>query len=167
MAYFTDKFEGKKYFENINFHHLEFYVGNAKQASEYYKNIFGFSDYAYAGPETGLKDRVSYVVRKNKVFYVLTTPLKSNHSISEWLLKHGDGVYDIAFSVDSVRDAYEGCLERGGESVYDLFIADDERTTKISLKNSTIPSCIKNSSLFLSSFLIFIIPGLKNAIIGI
>ena len=70
MAYFTDKFEGKKYFKNINFHHLEFYVGNAKQACEYYKHIFGFSDYAYAGPETGLKDRVSYVIRKNKVFYV-------------------------------------------------------------------------------------------------
>ena len=137
MAYFTDKFEGKKYFENINFHHLEFYVGNAKQASEYYKNIFGFSDYAYAGPETGLKDRVSYVIRKNKVFYVLTTPLKSNHSISKWLLKHGDGVYDIAFSVDSVRDAYEGCLERGGESVYDLFIADDENGSfaKASIKS--------------------------------
>ena len=71
MAYFTDKFNGKDYFNNIDFHHLEFYVGNAKQAREYYKNIFGFSDYAYAGPETGLKDKVSYGLRKNKVFYVL------------------------------------------------------------------------------------------------
>ena len=106
MPYFTDQFEGKKYFKDINFHHLEFYVGNAKQACEYYKNIFGFSDYAYAGPETGLKDKVSYVIRKNKVFYVLTTSLKSDTPISNWLLKHGDGVYDVAFSVDSVESAY-------------------------------------------------------------
>ena len=137
MAYFTNKFEGKKYFKGIGFHHLEFYVGNAKQASEYYKNIFGFSNYAYAGPETGLKDRVSYVMRKNKVFYVLTTPLKSNHVISNWLLKHGDGVYDIAFSVNSVVDAYEGCLERGGESAYALFSTDDENGSfsKASIKS--------------------------------
>jgi 4-hydroxyphenylpyruvate dioxygenase len=126
MAYFTDKFKGKKYFKDISFHHIEYYVGNAKQASEYYKNIFGFSDYAYAGPETGLKDRVSYVIRKNKVFYVLTTPLKSDHSISKWLLKHGDGVYNIAFNVDSVEVAYKGCLNRGAESVSDVFTVDDE-----------------------------------------
>ena len=117
MTHFTDKFEGKNYFNNISFHHLEFYVGNAKQGCEYYKKIFGFSDYAYAGPETGIKDSVSYVIRKNKVFYVLTTPLLSKHPISNWLSKHGDGVYDIAFGVDSVENAYKGCLERGGESV--------------------------------------------------
>ena len=68
MAYFTDKFEGKIYFKDIRFHHLEFYVGNAKQAREYYKKVFGFSDFAYSGPETGVKDRVSYVLRKNKIF---------------------------------------------------------------------------------------------------
>ena len=110
-------FRSQNYFNNISFHHLEFYVGNAKQGCEYYKKIFGFSDYAYAGPETGIKDSVSYVIRKNKVFYVLTTPLLSKHPISNWLSKHGDGVYDIAFGVDSVENAYKGCLERGGESV--------------------------------------------------
>ena len=126
MAYFTDKFKGKKYFKDISFHHVEYYVGNAKQASEYYKNIFGFSDYAYAGPETGLKDRASYVIRKNKVFYVLTTPLKANHPISEWLLKHGDGVYNIAFNVDSVEEAYNGCINRGAQSVSDVFAVNDK-----------------------------------------
>ena len=96
MAYFTDKFNGIDYFNNIHFHHLEFYVGNAKQAKEYYKKVFGFSDYAYSGPETGVQDKVSYVIKKNKVIYVLTTPLLSNHPISNWLCKHGDGIYDIA-----------------------------------------------------------------------
>jgi len=126
MAYFTDKFNGSDYFPNIKFHHLEFYVGNAKQAAEYYKKVFGFSDYAYSGPETGVRDRVSYVLRKNKVFYVLTTPLLSNHPISSWLKKHGDGVYDIAFNVNSVRDAYKGCIDRGAESVNSLASIEDE-----------------------------------------
>ena len=106
MSYFTDKFNGTDYFKSINFHHLEFYVGNAKQATEYYKKVFGFEDYAYSGPETGIKDKVSYVIKKNQVFYVLTTPLLSNHPISDWLRKHGDGVYDVAFSVDSVEESY-------------------------------------------------------------
>jgi len=126
MAYFSDKFNGTNYFENINFHHLEFYVGNAKQASEYYKQIFGFQDYAYAGPETGVKDKVSYVIKKNQVFYVLTTPLLSNHPISDWLRKHGDGVYDVAFSVDSVEESYNGCIKRGGKSANELFAINDD-----------------------------------------
>ena len=137
MAFFSNKFDGIDYFESINFHHLEFYVGNAKQAREYYKKVFGFSDYAYAGPETGVRDRVSYVLRKNKVFYVLTTPLSSNHPISDWLKKHGDGVYDIAFDVASVADAYEGCINRGAQSADDLITIEDENGyfSKASIKS--------------------------------
>ena len=63
--------------------------------------------------------------KKNKVFYVLTTSLKSDTPISNWLLKHGDGVYDVAFSVDSVETAYKDCLERGGESALDVVIIND------------------------------------------
>ena len=126
MAYFTDKFNGTDYFNNIDFHHLEFYVGNAKQTKEYYKKVFGFSDYAYSGPETGVRDRVSYVLKKNQIFYVLTTPLLSNHPISDWLCKHGDGVYDIAFNVNSVEDAYKGCIARGAQSVHDIIIVNDK-----------------------------------------
>lgn len=137
MAFFSNKFDGIDYFESINFHHLEFYVGNAKQAREYYKKVFGFSDYAYAGPETGVRDRVSYVLRKNKVFYVLTTPLSSNHPISDWLKKHGDGVYDVAFDVASVADAYEGCINRGAQSADDLITIEDENGyfSKASIKS--------------------------------
>ena len=113
MTFLSDKFNGKDYFGNIEFHHIEFYVGNAKQSAEFYKNMFGFHDYAYAGPETGIKDKVSYVIYKNKVFYVLTTPLSSIHPASQWLKRHGDGVFNIAFKVDSVMDAYKGCINRG------------------------------------------------------
>ena len=74
MAYFTNEFKGVDYFEDIDFHHLEFYVGNAKQSKEFYKKIFGFIEYAYSGPETGVKDKVSYVLKKNRV------PIKLRHT---------------------------------------------------------------------------------------
>ena len=137
MAFFTDKFNGTDYFNDIYFHHLEFYVGNAKQAREYYKKVFGFSDYAYSGPETGVRDKVSYVIKKNKVFYVLTSPLLSNHPISDWLRKHGDGVYDIAFNVDSVENAYNGCIDRGAESIGGLVAINDKNGffSKASIKS--------------------------------
>ena len=115
MAFITDKFNGKDYFENIDFHHIEFYVGNAKQATEFYKKLFGFEDFAYSGPESGSKEKVSYVIKKNKVFFVLTTPLISSHFGTKWLSKHGDGVYNIAFKVNSVKDSFNGCVDRGAE----------------------------------------------------
>jgi len=148
MAYFTNEFKGVDYFEDIDFHHLEFYVGNAKQSKEFYKKIFGFIEYAYSGPETGVKDKVSYVLKKNNIFFVLTTPLKSNHPITSWLKKHGDGVYDVAFKVKSVRDAFEGCLSRGGISANDFKHINDKNGsfTKASLKSygDCIHSIINN-----------------------
>jgi len=115
MSFFTNNWNGNEYFKEISFHHVEFYVGNAKQASYFYKRTFGFVDYAYKGPETGDKEKVSYVVKKDKIFFVFTTPLKSNHPINQWLSKHGDGVFDIAFKVDSVNEAFEGCVRRGAK----------------------------------------------------
>jgi len=148
MAYFTNEFKGVDYFEDIDFHHLEFYVGNAKQSKEFYKKIFGFIEYAYSGPETGVKDKVSYVLKKNNIFFVLTTPLKSNHPISSWLKKHGDGVYDVAFKVKSVKDVFEGCLSRGGILANDFKHINDKNGsfTKASLKSygDCIHSIINN-----------------------
>jgi 4-hydroxyphenylpyruvate dioxygenase len=72
--------------------YIEFYVGNAKQAAHYYKTAFGFQSDAYAGPETGVRDRVSYVLKQNKIRLVLTTALKSDHPITAHVKKHGDGV---------------------------------------------------------------------------
>ena len=113
MSFFTDNWDGQDYFQNISFHHIEFYVGNAKQASYFYRKSFGFKLFAYSGPETGVKDKVSYVIKKRQIFFVFTTPLLANHKGTHWLAKHGDGVYNIAFKVDSVLEAYEGCLTRG------------------------------------------------------
>src|ERR1700676_211860 len=75
--------------------YIEFYVGNAKQAAHYYKTAFGFQGLAYAGPETGVKDRCSYVVRQNKLTFVFTSALRPDHEIALHALKHGDGVKAI------------------------------------------------------------------------
>ena len=72
--------------------YVEFYVGNAKQAAHYYKTAFGFQALAYAGPETGIKDRASYAVRQNKLTFVFTTPIRANNEIADHIYKHGDGV---------------------------------------------------------------------------
>ncbi len=80
--------------------HIEMYVGNAKQAAHFYKTAFGFQTKAYAGPETGVRDRVSYVLQQGKIRLVLTTPLKSDSPISEHVRKHGDGVKILALWVD-------------------------------------------------------------------
>src|SRR5438270_13907106 len=87
--------------------YVEFYVGNAKQAAHYYMSAFGFQAIAYAGPETGVKDRASYVVRQNKLTFVLTTPLRRNNELAEHVYMHGDGVKHIALKVDDASDAWE------------------------------------------------------------
>ena len=96
--------------------HIELYVGNAKQAAHYYKTAFGFQSLAYAGPETGVRDRVSYVLKQGKIRLVLTTPLKSDNPISEHIRKHGDGVKILALWVDDAYKAYEETVSRGGKS---------------------------------------------------
>jgi 4-hydroxyphenylpyruvate dioxygenase len=95
--------------------YIELYVGNAKQSAHYYKTAFGFQDYAYAGPETGVKDKVSYVLIQNKMRLMLTTALKSEHPISDHHKKHGDGVKVIALWVDDAYKAYEETYNRGAK----------------------------------------------------
>ncbi len=96
--------------------YIEFYVGNAKQAAHYYKTAFGFQSLAYAGPETGVKDRASYVIRQNKLTFILTTPLKKDGEIAEHINKHGDGVKVLALKVDDATSAWEETTKRGGKS---------------------------------------------------
>jgi 4-hydroxyphenylpyruvate dioxygenase len=96
--------------------HIEFYVGNAKQAAHYYISAFGFQAVAYAGPETGVMDRASYVVRQNKLTFVLTTPLRSGNEIAEHIYLHGDGVKHIALLVDDATYAWDQTVSRGAES---------------------------------------------------
>ena len=96
--------------------YVEFYVGNAKQAAHFYKTAFGFQSLAYAGPETGMKDKVSYAIRQNKLTFVLTTPLKGNNDIADHIYKHGDGVKYLALMVDDAADAWKQTTSRGGKS---------------------------------------------------
>jgi 4-hydroxyphenylpyruvate dioxygenase len=96
--------------------YVELYVGNAKQAAHYYKTAFGFQSLAYAGPETGVKDRSSYVLVQNKMRLVLTTALQPEHPISEHVKKHGDGVKILALWVDDAYKSFEETTKRGAKA---------------------------------------------------
>jgi 4-hydroxyphenylpyruvate dioxygenase len=98
-------------------HHVEFYVGNAKQAEFYYRKAFGFSRAAYRGLETGDREVTSYVLRQNRVNFVLTTPLVPEHPAAEHIKQHGDGVRDIAFQVEDADYAYNEAVKRGAKGV--------------------------------------------------
>lgn len=96
--------------------YVEFYVGNAKQAAHYYKTAFGFQSLAYAGPETGMKEKVSYVLRQHKLTFVLTTPLAMGNEIADHITRHGDGVKVLALKVNDATSAWEETTTRGGKS---------------------------------------------------
>lgn len=96
--------------------YVEFYVGNAKQAAHYYQTAFGFQPLAYAGLETGLKDRTSYVIRQEKITFVLTTALVPDSPIADHCKLHGDGVKVVALWVDDARKSYEETVKRGAKS---------------------------------------------------
>src|SRR5438874_9332303 len=93
--------------------YIEFYVGNAKQAAYFYKTAFGFQSLAYAGPETGVKNKASYAIRQNNITFVFTTPLKTNNAIADHIYKHGDGVKVLALEVNDATNAWEETTRRG------------------------------------------------------
>ena len=105
--------------------YIEFYVGNAKQAAHYYKTAFGFQSLAYAGPETGVKDKSSYVILQNKLTFVLTTPLRAKNDIADHIYKHGDGVKVIALKVDDATSAWEETTRRGAKSYLEPYSVED------------------------------------------
>jgi len=106
--------------------YVEFYVGNAKQAAHFYKTAFGFQSHAYAGLETGMKDRVSYVLKQDKIRLVLTTALTSTSPIGEHVKKHGDGVKVIALWVEDARKSWEETTKRGAKSYQEPTVTSDE-----------------------------------------
>jgi len=97
--------------------YIEFYVGNARQAAHFYRTAFGFRLVAYRGPETGMRDRASYVLVQNKIRFVLTTPLTPDHPIATHIQLHGDGVRDIGLWVDNAEQAWRETTRRGARSV--------------------------------------------------
>ena len=130
--------------------HVEFYVGNAKQAAHYYKTAFGFQNLAYSGPETGVRDRASYVLQQGKIRIVLTTPLHSDHPIAEHIKKHGDGVKVLALWVDDAYDAFEQTTKRGAIPYQQPQTLKDEhgevRTSGIMLYGETVHMFIERKN---------------------
>jgi len=106
--------------------YIEFYVGNAKQAAHYYMSAFGFQALAYAGPETGVKDRVSYAMRQHKLTFVLTTALRNDNPIADHIYKHGDGIKTLALKVDDSTSAWRETTARGAKSCQEPLHLDDE-----------------------------------------
>ncbi|SHG66971.1 4-hydroxyphenylpyruvate dioxygenase [Flagellimonas flava] len=106
--------------------YVELYVGNSKQAAHFYKTAFGFQSHAYAGLETGLKDRESYVVIQDKIRLVLTSPLKSGTDIGKHIDNHGDGIKVVALWVDDATYAYNTAMERGAKSYMEPQTEEDE-----------------------------------------
>ena len=98
-------------------HHIEFYVGNAKQAAYFYRRALGFRLRGYLGPETGVRDRASYLVEQGKIRFILTTPIHPDSPMAEHIMKHGDGVRDIAIHVENAEEAYRIATESGDRGV--------------------------------------------------
>ncbi|MET0635082.1 MAG: 4-hydroxyphenylpyruvate dioxygenase [Chitinophagaceae bacterium] len=107
--------------------YIEFYVGNAKQAAHYYMSAFGFQAVAYAGPETGLRDQVSYAVRQNKLTFLLTTALRPEGVIAAHVAEHGDGVFAISLRVQDATSAWEETTSRGAKSYMEPRTLRDEQ----------------------------------------
>src|SRR5690348_3954166 len=110
----------------LGWDHVELWVGNAKQAAYFYEHAFGFARTAYAGPETGVRDRASYVLEQGEVRLVLTSALREDHEISGHVCRHGDGVKDVALAVPDATEAYRQAVQRGARGVAEPHTREDE-----------------------------------------
>jgi len=106
--------------------HLELYVGNAKQAAFYYENALGFTKTAYAGPETGVRDRASYLLEQDDIRFVLTSGLRGDSEITRFACAHGDGVKDTALTVPDAGEAYRQAVQRGARGLVDPHWVEDD-----------------------------------------
>lgn len=107
--------------------YVEFYVGNAKQAAHYYRTAFGFTPVAYAGLETGVRDRISFVMQQRNIRLILTGALTPDSEIAEHVKKHGDGVKDIAFEVDDAAAAFNLAVQRGAIPVLEPTVLEGQK----------------------------------------
>ncbi len=130
--------------------YVEFYVGNARQCSHYYRSAFGMTLVAYSGPETGQRDRASYVLQQDKVRLVLTTPLQPDHPIADHIKLHGDGVHDIALWVDNAESAYKETTKRGARGVMEPTVTRDEfgeiKKSAIAIYGDTIHTFVERKN---------------------
>jgi 4-hydroxyphenylpyruvate dioxygenase len=106
--------------------HVELWVGNAKQAAYFYEQALGFTRTAYAGPETGVRDRASYVLEQGEIRLVVTCALREDHEVARHACRHGDGVKDIALAVPDATEAYRQAIQRGARGVIEPHTVEDE-----------------------------------------
>ncbi|KAG1931619.1 4-hydroxyphenylpyruvate dioxygenase [Pimephales promelas] len=126
MTSYTDKGEKPERGKFLKFHHLTFWVGNAKQAAVFYCDKFGFEPLAYKGLETGSRELVSHAVRQDKIIFVFESPLNpGNEEMGEHLMKHGDGVKDVAFQVEDCDFLVKKAKERGAVVVREPWVEQD------------------------------------------
>jgi 4-hydroxyphenylpyruvate dioxygenase len=129
--------------------YIEFYVGNAKQAAYFYQNVFGFELVGYSGLETGNRNSISYLIQQGNVRFVLTSPLNSNSQIARHVMKHGDGVRDLAMLVSDVDTAYKETLKRGAKGMSEPKDLKDEngsiRKAAIATYGETIHTLINRN----------------------
>src|SRR6185437_8593717 len=109
-----------------NWDHLELWVGNAKQAAYFYEHAFGFTRTAYAGPETGVRDRASYVLEQGEIRLVLTSGLREDSEIVRYAARRGDSAKDIALRVPDAREAYRQAVQRGARGIAEPHWLEDE-----------------------------------------
>uniref|UniRef100_A0A9J8DKX3 4-hydroxyphenylpyruvate dioxygenase n=3 Tax=Cyprinus carpio TaxID=7962 RepID=A0A9J8DKX3_CYPCA len=127
MTSYTDKGEKHEQGKFVCFDHLTFWVGNAKQAASYYCTKLGFEPLAYRGLETGSRDVVSHVVKQGKIIYVFTSALNpGNKEMGDHLVKHGDGVKDVAFTVENCDFLVEKARERGAIIIKEPHVVEDK-----------------------------------------
>jgi 4-hydroxyphenylpyruvate dioxygenase-like putative hemolysin len=134
----------------LGYDYIEFYVGNAKQAAHYYGSIFGFSATGYAGPETGVRDRASYVMEQNDIRFVFTAGLSPDSEINRHQFQHGDGVKDVAFRVPDAEDAFRTAVRHGATPHREPTVHEDEGgkivTASIKAYGDTIHTFVDRSN---------------------
>jgi 4-hydroxyphenylpyruvate dioxygenase len=133
----------------LGWDHVELWVGNAKQAAYFYEHGFGFTRTAYAGPETGVRDRASYVLEQGDVRFVVTSALREDHEVSRHVCRHGDGVKDVALAVPDAAEAYRQAVQRGARGVVEPRFVEDEhgriQISAIGIYGDTVHSFVNRS----------------------
>lgn len=130
--------------------HVEFYVGNAKQAAYFYRAAFGFTLRAYRGPETGTRESASYLLEQGKIRFVLTTPVGPSGTIAEHVQRHGDGVKSIALSVNDAESAFRETTVRGARGVHSPYVLHDDsgsvRLASIAIYGDTVHTFVERTA---------------------
>jgi 4-hydroxyphenylpyruvate dioxygenase len=133
----------------LGWDYLELWVGNAKQAAYFYEHALGFTRTAYAGPETGIRDRASYVLEQGDIRFVITSALREEHEITRHLARHGDGVRDIALTVPDATEAYRQAVQRGARGVVEPTTTQDDfgtiETAAIATYGDTLHTFVNRS----------------------